>query len=124
MQDGRKNLPMRNQKKRGKGEKNTNKSGEERRTYVQHQINAQVNEDICLAAPPVRVNFFIHALLLPPAKCKLFACILFLYLTSPFAAPSPPALHQHTMHASLCCFCLPLLPPSLHLPTINFSVLH
>jgi hypothetical protein len=28
------------------------------------------------------------------------------------------------MHASLCCFCLPLLPPSLHLPTINFCVLH
>ena len=54
MQDDRKNLPIWETRKRGKGEKNTNKSGEERRyTYVQHQINAQVNEDICLAAPPV-----------------------------------------------------------------------
>lgn len=97
--------------------------------YVQrHQINAQVNEDTCLAERSSKlhwcVNSFINSCLPLPLRSackkkwrKLFAaCILFLYLTSPLAASCcrrrrRPALQlQHTMHASLCCVCLPLSP--------------
>ena len=87
-------------------------------TYVQHQINAQVNEDLCLAIcmPAVRVNFFIHHaccsllqsasylhafcfsillhhLLLPSCAAAHHACFSLLFLSTSTTPISPPSHH-------------------------------
>ena len=95
---------------------------------VKRRRNAHANEDICLAAPTVLVNFFIHACcsLLHSAYNFSSHAFCFHYLDHFTICCSDPLLHCSTP----CMLCFSLLclststTPSLHLPTINFPVLH
>jgi hypothetical protein len=86
--------------------------------------NAHVTEDICSAAPTVLVNFFIHACCSLLQSAYTFSLHAFCFSTISLhhlLLPSCTAVHR-------ACFSLLCLStsttPSLHLPTINLSVLH
>ena len=128
-QDGRTNLRVTNKKGKKKGERqkitNNNNTALKK---VKRRRNAHANEDICLAAPTVLVNFFIHACcsLLHSAYNFSSHAFCFHYLDHFTICCSDPLLHGST--PGMLCFSLLCLStstaPSLHLPTINFSVLH
>ena len=115
-QDGRTNLRVTNKKGKKKGERqkitNNNNTALKK---VKRRRNAHANEDICLAAPTVLVNFVILACCSLLHSAYTFSSHA--YFVSPLShftiCCSPPAL-QHTMHAMLLSLlCLSTLLPHL-----------